>query len=268
MNPNKIFPLIIILVIGISLVLLKSVFLKELARFDFDFFKSTPVLLEKLNPVLSEQHPHIIGKSVDIRLIINLNVTDESYEINDSDFYYLIEQFGKATGSIIIGNKTETTEESLEIPNLMNNEYDRLRLERQDNGSIYLISDVYIKIGENYHNVQSKSEIFFIEGDWDTFISGGNIVMRYTEHALKELASKLASLMEKYDQEKLVSSVCKGRCSNLSLTVTKISNATITINKKMIRMKYDGPTEIRGSFKVKSSKVHNESSISLVQATR
>lgn len=286
MNPNKdrlIIGLIIILVIGIPLVLLKTLGIKETARFDWSgFFKSTPMQPEKPsspafdsgfatlasereksrflshytlrnyqkpNPVLPEEKPHIINESVDIGVIFNMHITDEFYEIDDSGYYCLTANLGKATTSITIGTKTETTEENLELPNRTNGEYDRLRLEQHDNGSIYLISEGRIKIGDNYSNIDIKSEISFIEGDWDTFLSGAKIVMRYTEHSLKDLASLMENVFEK-ELSSASLAVCEGHCSNFSFTATKISNATITINKKIIHLKYDEPSKIEGSFKV------------------
>ncbi len=236
--------------------ILKTVGIKEIARFDWSvFFKPAPVLLEKPNPVLPEKDPHFTDKFVDIMGIFGLHITDELYEIDDNGYYYLTENSGKVTSSMIIGTKTETTEEKLEIPNRINGEYDRLRLEKHDNNIIYLISDGRIKIGEDYYyNFDIKLEISFIEGDWDTFLSGGNIVMRYTEHSLNDLASLMKIFFEK---ELSSASFCEGNCSNFSFTVTKISNATITINKKIVHLKYDEPSNINCSFKVKVSKVHN-----------
>jgi hypothetical protein len=119
MNPKDrlIIGLIIVLGIGIPLVLLKTVGIKEIARFDWSvFFKPAPMPLEKLNLVLPEKDPHITDKFVDIMGIFGLHITDELYEIDDNGYYYLTENSGKVTGSMIIGNKTLTTEENLEIP--------------------------------------------------------------------------------------------------------------------------------------------------------
>ena len=213
--------------------------------------------------------------SVETTISITVTVTEFNalYRIDQSGYYQLGEKRSVSKTQITIDGEVMPTVEEVdtELPDTSIGEYNRYNVVRRSDGTVYLLEELRDSHEGHPLALSFEGEIEFIQGDWDAYLLGRDVTVKYTKVAFEEYNKELkkqfltqivaglepgvkASL-----EQRLKEATGSRNDDAVSLNVTsdlhftKMVNSEMIMNKQDIRITEDRPTEMEFEFRATAS---------------
>jgi hypothetical protein len=169
------------------------------------------------------------------------------YRMDNGGYYQLAETRNRMkTEFTVDGEKQPADEETdTDLPKTDQGEYDRCKIEKADDGRVYLIEENRLAGDSEPVEISLRSELEFIEGDWDAYQAGKDVKVRHTEEAHKEYIKSVESQFEKMmlrpmEADIKAAAMMKSKRSKISvsskLNIKELPNSEIVLNKRELRI--------------------------------
>jgi hypothetical protein len=185
-----------------------------------------------------------------------LTESHDVYRMDNSGYYQLAETRGLMKTEFTIDGEKQPAEENTdtELPKTDQGEYDRCKIEKSDDGRVYLIEEARFAGDSEPIEISLRGELEFTEGDWNAYQAGQDVTVRHTEEAHKELIKSVESQFEKMmlrpmeEEIKAAAMLKSGKRSKTSvsskLNIKEMPNSEMILNKREVRISETRPMTI------------------------